>query len=101
MTQDRGVRVLNGLQQTGRRLLLRHFEVGVNRGDHEIEGFQNIIGVIQRAVGQDIAFNSLQDLKTRKLFVQRVDLPLLLEKLFNWQSSGVNGGARMIADAEV
>ena len=54
-----------------------HLEPAVDRGDHEVERVEHVGRVVERAVGQDVRLDSLEDADRRVAILERVDLPVL------------------------
>ncbi len=61
MTDDVHVRVADGVDDTLGDPLPRLPQAGVQRGDHQIEARQKLVGVIQRAIGFDLHLAGVQD----------------------------------------
>ena len=74
----------------------------VNAGDHIVESFEDFVGIIERAVGQDVAFGPLEQSEpTPELLVQCIDPGPLIAHLLDRQSAGHAERAGMIGDAQV
>jgi hypothetical protein len=67
----------------------------VHAGHHDIEGVEDIVGVVQRAVGEDVRLDALEDAETAAEFlIERIDQGVLAEDVVDGQAAGV------IADCE-
>src|SRR6266480_5855016 len=56
-------RIGDGAQQTLRLLLAVHPELPMDAGHDEIESPQDVVGVIERSVRQNVGFDALEDAK--------------------------------------
>jgi hypothetical protein len=65
-------------------------EAAVDAGDHEIKPVEDIVRIVQGAVGQDVGFNSLQNPEfLAELPVEPVGLAVLLLDLLEREPAGV------------
>ena len=73
-----------------RHLVTRQVEIGVDACDHIIEAVEQLVGVIERAVGQDVALGPLEEVKlAAEGLVELVDLrPLVVDPL-DGQPAGI------------
>ena len=77
-------------------------EVAVHRGHDAVELGQDVVGIIERPVGQDVALGPLEQPECPGVaLVPRVDCRPLLMHALDAQSARVAGGSRMIGDAQV
>ena len=84
MTNDRGVGVGDGSQETlGLRLPVQ-LEAAMDARHNEIEAFEHLVRVVERSIREDVGFDALQDpeIPTEGL-VQPVGLPVLLLDLLD------------------
>src|SRR4051794_14205113 len=63
MSENRGVRVRHGSDDAPGLLLRIETEAAVNAGHDEVETREHIVGIVERAIRQDVRFNALEDLK--------------------------------------
>src|SRR5579884_677583 len=71
----------DGANHALRLLLTREVKLAVNRSHHEIQASQRLVGKVERAIAQDVALGSMQDVNTPgKLLVEAVDFLALVEK---------------------
>ena len=67
-------RVLDRGDHAVGHLLRAHPERGVHGGDHPVEALEQLVGVVERAVREDVALGADQDLDALEALVERVDL---------------------------
>ena len=82
MAENRGERILHRADDAvclGRTIKL---EAAMNAGDHEIKSRQHLVGVIQGAIGENVGFDALEDMKVVAVAsVQPIYNPVLLGNL--------------------
>ena len=88
--------------QPSRHLVARQAEQRVNARDHVIKTVEQVVGIVERAIGQDVALGSLEEAKlAAERLVERIDFrPLLVDPL-DGKPPGVSRGPRVIGDPEV
>jgi hypothetical protein len=70
-------------------------EAAVHARDHKIEPGHNLIGIIQRAVGEDVGFDALEDTEAlSKTLIETINLNMLLFDLVDRQAARVMCGFR-------
>ena len=79
MTQNGGVWIFNSFDQASSCLFLIHFQVGVDRSHDKIKALQYLIRIIQRTNIQEIRLDPFENMKSGNLFIQMVDLFMLLQ----------------------
>ena len=75
-----------------RHLVTRHAEARMDAGHHVVEPVEHLVGVVERAVGQDVALGPLEEAeRVAELRVQGVDRGPLLADPLDRQPAGVAG----------
>src|SRR6185312_6315796 len=101
VADDRGEGIGDRPQQTIGLRLPVHLEPAMDAGDHEIEAGQHVLRIIQRAVGQDVGLDALQDPEVLSEFlVESSSLAMLLFDLFDREAARIVCRLRMVRDAE-
>ena len=98
MPQNRGIGILNRTDNTVRHICFGHVENRMHGSNDQIERGQNIIGIVQVAVRQDVRFYTLQYTKIVISGVKRIDLFLLFLYALDTQAMGIRGGFAVVAD---
>ena len=75
--------VVHGAQNALGLLLLSKAETRMNRADGVVEFAQQFVGIVERAVGQDIDFRGFQDADAAQSSVQLVDEADLPPEVFD------------------
>src|SRR5581483_2890573 len=101
MTKYGSVRILDSPEQSAHGLFFGHLKVAVDAGDHQIECAEDVIGIIQCPVVQDITFDAFEDGKGCQFPVQLFDLRMLFPDAVFLEAIGVEGAFAMVADHEV
>src|SRR5687768_6269673 len=101
MPEDRETWIFHHRQHPPCHGCFVHPELRVNRSDYVIEHVERVIAVIEAAVGKDVGFDPLQDPEPFCLAVELVYLLVLPQDLVTLHASCVEGGLRMIGDADV
>ena len=57
MAEDGRVRVFDRLDDAVGLFFRAHPEFAVHAGDHQIEGFQDVFGIIERAIAENVGFD--------------------------------------------
>ena len=70
-------------------------------GDDQVEGGEDIVGIIEGAVVEDIAFDALENLKGASLLLSSSIYCVLFPDAFFSQSVGIEGALAVIADHQV
>ena len=70
MPDERGIGILNGLEQAVGHLRGTLVEVRVHAGDDQIHLFEHGVGEIERAVGKNVDFDSGEDSDSVDLFIR-------------------------------
>src|SRR3984957_21319848 len=83
MPQDVEVAVIHGVQNTLGLLILSKSEAGMYRADRIIQFPQQVVGIVERSVGEDIHLGGFEDADAIKPFVQLVDDPDLIPEVFD------------------
>src|SRR5919201_1392531 len=80
-----------------------HAEARVDRPDHELEACEQLLVVVESPIGEDVGLDAFEDAKasTRQLIVDRVNVLELSQDLLSRESTGIEGGGRVIGDADV
>jgi hypothetical protein len=68
----------------------------------EVERLKHFVGIVQRAIRQDVGFDAFQDPEALpKRLVELVSLPVLLLDLFDREPAGVVRGLRVVRHPEI
>lgn len=77
-------------------------EPAVHARDDEIEGHENLVKVIKRAIRQDVGFDAFEDCELLRVGgVQPIDCRVLLADLVAAQAAGLCGGTGMVRHTEI
>ena len=76
-------------------------EAGMDGADRVVEFAQQVVGIIERAIGEDIDFGGFQDADAVQAAVQLVDEADLLPEIFDRHAARDFQALRMIGDADV
>ena len=101
MCQDRHVGTVHCAQHTFGHCRAVHLEARVDRRDHVIKSGQQLLVVIQTAVGENVRLHALEHTKVRGLGIERIDLVVLFEHCFSQHAGRVEGRLRMVRNAEI
>src|SRR5581483_6602454 len=83
-------------------LLLVQLEPAVDARHDEVEAGEDIVRIVERAVDEDVRLDPVEDVKPPAVLpVEPGDLRLLLGDLIEAEPAGVEGGARMVGNAEI
>ena len=93
--------VADRLDHPRRHLRLGLIEMAVDAGHHVIEACQHAVVIIQAAIGQDVAFDALEQANALELFIELVDLRLLLPDPFWTEPVSDGQGGRVVRDAQI
>ena len=74
MSQDIEIPVIHGAQDTLGLLLLVKSEAGVDGADRIVELAQEVVGIVERSIRQNVDFGGFQDTETVEAFVEPVDV---------------------------
>ncbi len=98
MAEHRDSRVGRRPDQPARHLVARQAENRMDARDHVVETVEQLVGIIERAVGQDVALGPLEESElAAERLVERVDLGPLLADPLDGQPAGIarpNGNDR-------
>jgi hypothetical protein len=97
VADDRGVRIRDCPQEAVGLSLPVQLEAAVDARHDEVETLQNLVAIIERAVGQDVGLDALQDPEfLAEALVEAVGLAVLLLDLLQGQPAGVVRRLRMV-----
>ncbi len=96
------VRVFDGANDAFGHCGLAHFEGVVDGGDDVVELGEDFVGVIERSVFEDVAFDAREDAEVGTEFgVELVDSADLFEQLGFGKAACLDGAAGVIGNSEV
>src|SRR5690606_21136957 len=72
----------------------------VHRRDQEVELRQDVIGIVELAVGEDVTLDPLEPQNAVVGGVELVDLVPLAAPVIGLHSTSIRGGARVIGDSD-
>ena len=76
-------RIGGSAQETLRLLRAIHPELSMDAGDDEIESPQNLVGIVERPIGENVGLDALEDAKTAvEARIEPIDFGVLLVDLF-------------------
>ena len=101
MAEAAHVGIAQRRQDTLRHLGLRHPLSAVDARLHPVELGQDVVGKIEPAVGQDVAFDPAQDAEGREDLVGRRDLLGLPADVVGGEPADGADGGRVVADRDV
>ena len=101
MAQHRDMGIGQRPADPSRLVFFREIEAAVHRGDHEVEGGQHLVGIVHRAVSQDVSLDAFEDPHVRKLLLHRGDLGVLRPDAVFFQAVRVEGRLAVVGDADV
>src|SRR5260221_3358589 len=101
MSKNGSIGVFDGAEQPGHGFFFAHLEVGVYGGDDQVEGRQDIIGIVQGSVIQDIGFDAFENGEGGEFAIELFDLRVLLENAIFFQAVGIECAFAVVADDEV
>src|SRR4030095_535369 len=74
----------------------------MHAGHDEIEAFENVVRIVERAVRTDVGLDALQNAKTAAVAaIDAVDLTMLLDDCVNAQAACIMRRLRVVGDAKV
>ena len=77
-------------------------EAAVDAGHNKIEAGENVVGVVEGAIGADVGFNALEDAERPPEFlIERIDLLMLLKYFIDGEATRIVCRLRVIGDAEI
>ena len=77
-------------------------KAAVDARNDKIEACEDLIGIIERTIGQNVALDAFEDAKLARVFaVETVNLGMLCGDLTDFEPAGVVGRLRMIGDPEI
>ncbi len=76
-------------------------ELRVNRADHHIQFFKNIVRQVERTVFENVHFTRFQESNALELFIQLVNAPHLLPQPFCIEPANHRDALRMLRDGEI
>ncbi len=85
VAQDGSAGVLCSRDEPAGGLFFVHAQVGVNGGDDKVEAGEQVVGIVEAAVVEDIAFDAFENAERRQFGIQGVDFsplgqyPVLLQ----------------------
>ena len=102
MPDDRRMRILDRLEKALRLFLFRQLEAAMDACNHEIELFQYVVRIIQRAVREYVCLDPFQDTEFAAVtLVQPVGLAVLLRDFLDREPARIMCRLRMVGDAEI
>src|SRR6266478_4125493 len=79
-----------------------HPELAVNTADDEVEAAEDLLGIVERSVGQDVRLDPLENVKaTIERRMEPVDLSVLFVDLGDTEPARIMCRLRMVGDADI
>jgi hypothetical protein len=102
VAENGGVRVGDGFEDAFGLLGLAHAKLTVDAGNDHVEAVENLVGIIKRAVRQNVGLDAFEDAESAaEVFVEFVDLLLLRQHFGGLQASRIMRGLRVLRQAEI
>ena len=101
VAEDGGVGVFDGFEEAGHGFFDVHLQVGVDGGDDEVEGGEDLIAVVEGSIVEDVGFDAFEDGEGGEFFVELVYLGVLFADTVFFEAVGVEGAFAVVADDEV
>src|ERR1700751_1386717 len=101
MAEDRGVRVLDRLEQTVGHLTAFLVELGVNAGDDKVHLREDLVGEVEVALAEDIDLNSGEDLDAFHAIADFANTLDVYEGALVVEAIGEGQVLRVIGDGDV
>jgi hypothetical protein len=90
VAKDGGERIFNGTDDALRLGLAVELEAAVHAGDNKIEAGQHLVRIVERAIGEDVGFDALEDAKALAVaLVEAIDLGVLRVDFIDREPAGV------------
>ena len=84
-----------------RLVFLQEIETAMDGTDDEIKHRQDLVGIVQRPIHENIGFDALEDADTRQLLLDRRDLRMLRADTILLEAVGVERRLTVIGDADI
>src|SRR5580700_10991537 len=101
MPEDVEIAIIHGAQDAFGLLDLSQAEAGMYGGYRVVEFSQQVVGIVERSIGEDVHLGGLQDADVIEAAVQLVDEPDLLPEIFDRYATRDLEALGMIGDADV
>ncbi len=101
MAEDRRVRIAQRTADALSLLMLGKIEVGVDGSNNKVERCQDFVWVVERAIGQNVALDAMQDADAKSALVERLDGGTLLGDAFDAEASSIGCALAVVADGDV
>ena len=100
MTEHRRVGIFDRLDDPRGLGGFAQAEIAVHGCDDVVERLQNVFGVVQRPVGEDVGLDAKEQSEVPELLVERHGFLALLFDALRLEPVGVGGGLAVVAQAE-